>query len=257
MEHMIYHQIGRDPLFRIWHALDHHLIIYMNSDGGSIVCSEKTYPINRGVLCFIGAGKYHYTMPDDPDTYDRSKVDVPDALISGGEGFLESFSKESFIYAVIPEERQAETEALFAELEHARDDGRYLDAIHQSVALKLLVLIDRYSIESTQPPSGFINKAIEYICDNIFHDLTIDGICAAIHVSKYHFCRTFRATMHMTVMDYILKTRVVMAQGMLRKDAFSVSEVSERCGFSSVSYFCRAFKDETGMTPLQYRKRNQ
>lgn len=45
-----------------------------------------------------------------------------------------------------------------------------------------------------------------------------------------------------------------MAQGMLRKDAFSVSEVSERCGFSSVSYFCRAFKDETGMTPLQYRK---
>jgi AraC-like DNA-binding protein len=257
MEQLICHEIGKDPFFKIWHALEEHLIIYMHSDGGSIVCSEKTYPICKGALCFIGAGKFHYTMPDVPEIYDRSKVNVPPKLItdvSNGNGFLENFSKESFIYAVIPEEEREEVEALFAEMELAKSDARHKDVVFLHSILKFLVLLDKYTLESTQPTTGFINKAVEYICNNIFHEMTIDEICAAIHVSKYHFCRSFRATMDMTVMDYILKTRIVMAETMLRKELCSVTEVSERCGFSSVSYFCRAFKEETGKTPLEYRK---
>ena len=35
---------------------------------------------------------------------------------------------------------------------------------------------------------------------------------------------------------------------------FNIGEISSRCGFSSQSYFCRVFKDESGMTPLQYQK---
>ena len=58
----------------------------------------------------------------------------------------------------------------------------------------------------------------------------------------------------MTVMEYILKTRIVMAQGMLRKERLSVTEISNRCGFSSISYFSRVFRQDTGMTPLQYKK---
>ena len=257
MEQLVCHEIGKDPFFKIWHALEEHLIIYMHSDGGSIVCSEKTYPISKGALCFIGAGKYHYTMPDVPEVYDRSKINVPPKLItdvSDGKGFLENFSKEAFIYAVIPEEEREGVEALFLEMDRAKHDVKYKDTVFLHSILKLLVLLDKYTLESTQPTSGFINKAVEYICANIFHELTIDEICAAIHVSKYHFCRSFRATMDMTVMDYILKTRIVMAESMLRKERFSVTEVSERCGFSSISYFCRAFKEETGKTPLEYRK---
>ena len=257
MTELYYHQIGKDPFFKIWHALEEHLLIYMNTDDGSIVCSEKTYPIKQGVLCFIGAGKYHYTMPDNPDAYERTKLSLPEQTVKelfDGRGFLEQFSKEAFVYSVIPPERRDEVEQLFAEMRDADADPRYRDVIFLHCTLKLLVLLDRYSIESTQPTSGFINKAIAYICDHIFSDLTIDEICSAIHVSKYHFCRTFRATMNMTVMDYVLKTRIVMAESMLRKERISITEVSERCGFSSISYFCRVFKAEMGKTPLEYRR---
>ncbi|MBQ9761369.1 MAG: helix-turn-helix transcriptional regulator [Clostridia bacterium] len=260
MKKLVYREIGKDAYFKIWHASEEHLLIYMHSDGGSIVCSEKTYPIKSGVLCFIGVGKYHYTMPDEPETYERTKLIFPERMISDlldGKGFLEQFSKEAFIYAVIPKEEHDEVERLFAEIMESNNDARHRDAIYLHATLKLLILLDRYSIESTQPTSGFINKAIEYICDNIFHELTIDEICAAIHVSKYHFCRSFRAAMNMTVMDYILKTRIVMAESMLRKEHISVTEVSERCGFSSISYFCRVFKQETGKSPLAYRREVQ
>ena len=41
---------------------------------------------------------------------------------------------------------------------------------------------------------------------------------------------------------------------MLSDREMTIGEISSRCGFSSQSYFCRVFKDESGMTPLQYQK---
>ena len=80
-EKINYHHRGRDPNFRIWHTLEESMIICTYSDGGSIVGGEKTYPIRRGTLCFVGARRYHYTMPDDPEVYDRSKIFIsPDQL---------------------------------------------------------------------------------------------------------------------------------------------------------------------------------
>ena len=56
----------------------------------------------------------------------------------------------------------------------------------------------------------------------------------------------------MTVMEYILKTRIVLAKGLLISEKIPVSEVSSRCGFSSVSYFCRVFKEETGSNFIDF-----
>lgn len=61
----------------------------------------------------------------------------------------------------------------------------------------------------------------------------------------------------MTVMKYILKMRIVLAKMDLKKTNLSVSEISGKYGFSSVSYFSRMFKEEENCSPLQYRKKNR
>lgn len=257
---LIFHEIGKDPLFKTWHALDEAMIIYMYSDGGSIVCSEKSYPIQKGVLCFVGAGKYHYTMPDNPDIYDRSKLFVSPDIISKIRNMLPNttrlhdFSDDTFVYAHIEENERESVEEIFQELKKYEKDEKYSELILLSCCSRLLFYLDKYSLETTASASGFMNKAIEYINSHIFMDIDIDGICASIHMSKYYFCRQFKKTTGLTVMNYILKTRIILAQSMLAKESISVAEVSERCGFSSISYFCRVFKSETGKTPLEYRK---
>ena len=55
-------------------------------------------------------------------------------------------------------------------------------------------------------------------------------------------------------MEYILSTRIVMAENMLLNDDASVTEISYACGFSSTAYFSRVFKERKGETPLSYRK---
>lgn len=256
---IIYHETGKDAMYKTWHSSEYAMFIYMHSDGGSIVCSEKTYPIKKGTLCFVGAGKYHYTMPDIPKNYDRSKLFVtPDFLRKIQELLPEntrhSFTNDTFIYAQVDEENISATENIFKEIKDFETDKTHSDLMLLSGLAKLMFLTDKYSLDKIPSASGFMNKAIEYINRNIFNEITIDEICSAIHMSKYYFCRQFKINTGLTVMDYILKTRIVLAKNMLEKENLSVTEISEQCGFSSISYFCRVFKTETGMTPLKFQK---
>lgn len=255
----IHRDRGRDAMFKIWHASELATFIYMYSDGGSVVCSEKAYPIQRGVLCFIGSRKYHYTMPSDPHTYERTKLFIPQSVLDellylvGGE-LNEKYSEGAFVYAVIPEDIREQFEKELSEYSASLDSA---NAMIGSCALKLAALSDRYSVESVPSAQGTISRAIEYINKHITEDIGIDDICNAVHVSKYYFCRTFKSSTKMSVMKYVLKTRIVMAGVMLENEHIPVTDVSSRCGFSSVSYFSRVFKSETGMTPLEYRKKSK
>ena len=253
----IIHEIGKDAHFKLWHALsdEENMIIYFHSGEGSIVCGERVYPIKEGALCFIGAGKYHYTMPTDPSSYDRSKVFFSTellrgvvSLVSDGRSFSR-FTFDSLVYAEIPEAQKDAVNSLFSEA--SLECGAAVDV---AVLAKLLHFIEHYSTYSKLSAASVLGGAIDFINKNIFREITIDEICREAHISKYHFCRRFKETMGMTVMDYVLKTRIVLAKQMLEKENLSVSEVSDRCGFSSVSYFCRVFKETVGASPLRYRK---
>lgn len=255
---MIYHELGKDPLYKIWHTSKKAMFIYMYSDGGSIVCSEKAYPIQKGVLCFVGAEKYHYTMPDIPETYERSKlfipVDIFDDILKMLSVNSNKFSSRSYVYALIDESERSKIEEIFRKIKECEHDETYGKWILISGVIELLVFLNRYSVETIPSPSGVVSRAIEYINSNIKRNISIDEICSEIHMSKYHFCRQFKKATGTTVMKYILKTRIVMAKNMLLNENLTITKISYLCGFSSVSYFSRAFKEETNVSPLNYKK---
>lgn len=254
-----YRQKGRDAMFKVWHASEESLIMYMHSEGGSIVCAEKTYPIKKGVLCFIGKGKYHYTMPKSSAEYDRSKLFLSPARqnllaqLSASLPLLRAYGGGAFIYAQIPEEKREEVEHILARAASAAD-SRYAEPSLLACALALFTYLDQYAVESVPRSESFLDRAVEYVNENLTGDLTVDSICAAVHISKYHFCRCFKQTMGITPMEYVLKTRLAAAAELLSATELSVTEVGMRCGFSSPAYFSRVFKEDVGESPLRYRK---
>jgi AraC-like DNA-binding protein len=136
---------------------------------------------------------------------------------------------------------------------HSGDDNAS-DMIFTSCIIRLLVFISQYKVDAITPPKSSVQKAIDYINANIRYDVTIDGVCEYTHTSKYHFCRSFKRATRLTVMEYILKTQIILAKTLLESKTLSIGEISDTCGFSSVSYFCRVFKEHTSQTPLQYKK---
>jgi len=258
---VLYRQIGRDSHYKFWHAGNRHMLIYMNSDGGSLVYQGGIYEIQKGVLCLVSAGCQHYTMPEDPQTYTRSKLFLPEDAFQRMSIYLESEKPirrcltQSVVYARIPPELWDTVDALYLSLSQSYEHGEEL--FRHSSLFQLIGYLETYAEETGHNPVGFAAVVMAYIHGHILEDITIDDICAHVHMSKFHFCRKFKEMTGMTVMDYILKTRIMQAKNMLVRGDLSVGQVGENCGFSSLSYFSRVFREHTGMSPLQYRKNSR
>lgn len=260
-ESFIYRQRGIEPYYKIWHTNTVHMICYVHSGKGDIVTEEKNYPLSRGSLYFIGADKYHYTLPNDPEEYERSKLFLPKPVAAKLFDMLpeemkteEMFSSSMLVYAPNDPREQAEIERLLDDLQRHREGDVLSDAVLRCSFARLLVYLSDNRADGLSVSATVMQKVVEYINSHISEELGIDEICSAVHISKYHFCRQFKKTMGLTVMQYILKTRIVAAKSLLEDGGLSVGEISEKCGFCSVSYFCRVFKEDTGLTPLQYRR---
>ena len=252
---IICHETGKDPMFRIWHASEQAMFIYMHSDGGSIVCGEKAYPINKGVLCFVGAGKYHYTVPEVPEKYDRSKL-----FVAGDElgKILELVAAKdklgAFVYALVDESERDKVESVFQKIKEYEHNEAYGKWIMISGIMELLVFLNRYAVENVPATLGTVSRAVEYINVNIGRNITIDEICTVLHMSKYHFCRQFKKHTGFGFQEYLTQLRLQTAANLLMETDLSVNEIAGQCGFSGGNYFGDAFKRAYNLSPMQYRK---
>ncbi len=248
---VIYNQTGRDSLYKTWHTTGANMIIYIKEGRGSIVFADSVFEIKKGVLCFVDGNCQHYTLPSDPNNYARHKVFFNDNILKSGCDILkiDNIAKTTAVFAKIPADVQNEVESSFLKL---NDSGDY--ATRLLSVLQLLNFISRYATKDSTPSQNFALTVMGYINTHFHDNISIDDVCEAVHMSKYHFCRKFKEQTGQTFMEYLLKTRIVQATEFLTKTDMPVGDISDRCGFSSVSYFCRVFKEHTGKSPLQFKK---
>lgn len=57
--------------------------------------------------------------------------------------------------------------------------------------------------------------------------------------------------------DYISKLRIEKAITLISSTDMSFSEIAEKTGFTTPSYFSTAFKQYTGKTPSQYKEKRK
>lgn len=97
-----------------------------------------------------------------------------------------------------------------------------------------------------------------YIESN-FGDSTLSNteLADKLGISEVYLRKLFISEYGTTPKQYILNFRISKAKEMLTDTNLTVTQISERCGFSSLYHFCRAFKDKTGITPTQYAENNK
>ena len=60
-----------------------------------------------------------------------------------------------------------------------------------------------------------------------------------------------------TLHDYLTDYRLHMAKNYLRTTSLNVTQVAEKTGFSSYTYFIKLFRERVGVSPLQYRRSHE
>ena len=98
-----------------------------------------------------------------------------------------------------------------------------------------------------------LEKAKEYIENNLQNQLTLAHIAQHVGYSVFHLSRIFYHVYQETVMDYVRGRRLKRAIYEMRKGK-SITEAAFNYGFSSASGFSKAFKKNVGVTPSTYLK---
>ena len=96
-----------------------------------------------------------------------------------------------------------------------------------------------------------------FINENLEKKMTTEMIAEAGFTSERGCFRAFREYLHTTPGAYINQCRIVQACRMLTEENYSIAQIATKCGFKESSHFGRVFRDSTGLTPKQYRRKKQ
>ena len=98
-----------------------------------------------------------------------------------------------------------------------------------------------------------ITYAINYINRHFGEAISVGEIAKGANVSVNTLERHFKKTLNISPSEYIKKKRLANAVKLLSSGC-TVTEVSEKSGFSDYSNFIALFKNTYGTTPLKYKK---
>jgi AraC-like DNA-binding protein len=101
--------------------------------------------------------------------------------------------------------------------------------------------------------SGEGNEIIRYIKDNIEEKLTLSMLCSRFSTNRTTLSDIIKEITGLPPMEYVLEEKLNLSRLDLLFTEIPVNELAVKYGFSSSSYFIRAFKKRYSKSPLEYR----
>ena len=137
----------------------------------------------------------------------------------------------------------------------------YAESLATMLTLHLLrhhSSLGRRSRRKTECGSGISKRAVEratdYINDNLPGKLTRAEIAGAAHVSPHHFARSFKAETGLSPHQYVIHRRIERAKTLLTDTDLTTAEIAQAVGFSNASYLAYHVRRLLGVSPKALRR---
>ena len=104
--------------------------------------------------------------------------------------------------------------------------------------------------------SGIIERVIEYIDDNIYSKITLESVAKFISFSPAYFSRFFRQQTGKKFIDYVTEKKMENAKIQIKFSDKKIIDISQGLGYNNMAHFLKLFKKYTGMTPTEFRNKD-
>jgi|AutmiccommuBRH23_1029490.scaffolds.fasta_scaffold01123_8 AraC-like DNA-binding protein len=167
----------------------------------------------------------------------------------------------SDVVVSIPNEFQNDLSSLIHEINKPEENTVELV---EALIIRLLIGLERsqkintpieYSSNLNIQSKKEIVEGIEtYMQRNLHHNLSRKELSNVFHLSPSHLARVFRNTTGTTLSRRLIEFRINRAKQLLLESSLPISEISLQVGYTSFSHFAQIFRQETGVSPGDYRR---
>jgi AraC-like DNA-binding protein len=129
------------------------------------------------------------------------------------------------------------------------------DRLVEVFAKHLEMVSEHAAFQALNGESPIVRRVKGYIHTNYATDVSLSKTASSLNVSRFYLCKLFRKATGFTLSRYVSAVRVDRAKLLLLDRSLRVSEIAFDVGFQSLTHFNRAFRNTTGRSPTEYRKR--
>ena len=137
-------------------------------------------------------------------------------------------------------------------------NGRHLEETEKEIEKLIARAADKAKVLAVNSGNCYIQlqNARRKILEAPQLDWNVDDIAKESGISKSYFQRLYRETFNTSCMDDIINARIERAKRLLENTDRQIGDIAIECGYASGSHFMRQFRQKTGLTASEYRKKN-
>lgn len=115
-------------------------------------------------------------------------------------------------------------------------------------------MIQLNTVDIDLSKEDFLVSRLVSLIESRYGNISRKEIEEVLHYNSEYLNRLLKKQSQMTISAYAKHIRISKAKQLLHNSDLRVSIIAENLGFSSENYFYHYFKEETGISPNQYRK---
>ncbi len=245
-------------------------LVYLDSGTATIIADNSTFKLKQGEAFFHKPNEHHNIYTDDDfansaiitfECKSRNLKSLSGKVIKFGE------YEKNLLNKIINEAKISYTDKLndlyLTKMTKKNPAPFGTEQIIKNCIELLIISLIRtmHSSDSIISEIGVdtgSNRIVESI-HNILQEklsaagnINLDEISYKLGFSKSYIKSQFKKKTGHSIIQYYIDLKIDKAKKLLSQQKYTVSEIADMLGFSSVYYFSRQFKSHTDMSPTEY-----
>ncbi len=257
----------------VYHFHPEYEIKYVIRSRGKRFIGESIENFMEGDLVLVGPNIMHY-WKNDPVYFESKELSASAYLIMFSENcFGEDFfsipemhpvkelfsrAKRGLIFTPENKNRIANKIKRLINSEGPMRITGFIDVLFELAHTKSRPIIsDRFNNDLPfiykDTSVNRLRKVHDYVITNFQNRITLQDVAEKASMTPHSFCKYFKRSTKKTFFTFLIELRICHAKKLLIENSMTIMEVCYASGFDNLSYFNRAFKSLTNMTPKEYK----
>lgn len=254
-EFRLFHLTDQETREVTYHYHDFDKITIFIKGHVTYTIEGKSYELSPYDIVLVRHNDIHRLVVDNSQIYERIIVYI-------SPNFMNAYKTDSYDLSYCFQKAEEEhsnvlripslkNSSLFQSITRLEksfsDDGYASDLYRQVLFLEFMIHLNRAARKNrlefidTDNCNTKILDILQYINENLNHDLNIDILSDHFYISKYYMMRLFKQETGYTLGHYISQKRLLLAKELILTGV-SGTQACFDCGFKDYSTFSRAYK---------------